>query len=42
MKIITNVAGRIVEERVHMPKCFTLERTNILCQKQGWSIETVY
>jgi hypothetical protein len=33
IKRITNAVGRIVEERVHTSKCFTLGSTNTLCQK---------
>jgi hypothetical protein len=42
IKIITNAARRIVEERVHTPKCFTLGSTNTLCEKEGWNIEAMY
>jgi hypothetical protein len=33
-KIITNEVGGIVEERVHLSKCFTLGSTNTFCQKE--------
>jgi hypothetical protein len=42
VKIITNVVGGIVEERVHTSNCFTLGSTNTFCQKEGWNLEAVY
>jgi hypothetical protein len=42
IKRITNVVGRIVEERVHTHKCFTLGSTSTLCQKEGWNVEVVH
>ena len=41
-KRITNEVGGIVEERVHMSKCFTLGSTSTFCQKEGWNLEAVY
>jgi len=42
LKEITNAIGRIVEERVHTPKCFTSGRTHTLYQKKGWDLEALY
>jgi len=42
IKRITNATRKIVEERVHMPKCFTLGSASTLCEKEEWSIEDVY
>jgi hypothetical protein len=39
---VADATRRVVEEGVHMPKCFTLGCPSSFCEEKGWNSEVMY